>query len=410
MAIKKFDLVIFGATSFVGQILTEYLFQHIGLSRKIKWAIAGRSETKLNELRDSLGEGAAKLPIIVADSHDRPALDSMCKKSRVIVSTVGPYILYGEELIAACAENGNDYCDLTGEAYWIKQMIVKYEKAAKKSGARIVNCCGFDSIPSDLGTHFLQQQGKKEYGKYFNSVKLRVKAMKGGASGGTIASMGEMIVAAKADPQVRKDMGNPYILCSEKHSYSIKQQIIKGPTYDKDFNSWTGPFIMEAINSRVVLRSNALNKMAYGKDFSYGEAMLTGDGAKGRVKAFALTAGLGAFAGSMIFDPLRNLMNKFVLPKPGEGPSLQDQLNGYFDIHLQGSNKKGEKMAVQVTGDRDPGYGCTAKMLAQAGLCLAFDLTKEDKAGGFWTPATAMGDLLIDRLNQHAGMSFNQQN
>ena len=241
-------------------------------------------------------------------------------------------------------------------------------------------------------------------------MKLRVKAMKGGASGGTIASMGEMIVAAKADPQVRKDMGNPYILCSEKHSYSIKQQIIKGPTYDRDFNSWTGPFIMEAINSRVVLRSNALNKMAYGKDFSYGEAMLTGDGAKGRVKAFALTAGLGAFAGSMIFDPLRNLMNKFILPKPGEGPSLQDQLNGYFDIHLQGSNKKGEKMAVQVTGDRDPGYGCTAKMLAQAGLCLAFDLAKEDKAGGVWTPATAMGDLLIDRLNQHAGMSFNQQN
>ena len=165
---------------------------------------------------------------------------------------------------------------------------------------------------------------------------------------------------------------------------------------------------MEAINSRVVLRSNALRKMAYGKDFSYGEAMLTGDGTKGRVKALALTAGLGAFAGSMIFDPLRNLMNKFVLPKPGEGPSLQDQLNGYFDILLQGSNKKGEKMAVQVTGDRDPGYGCTAKMLAQSGLCLAFDLAKEDKAGGFWTPATAMGDLLIDRLNQHAGMTFNQ--
>ncbi len=406
MATKKFDIVIFGATSFVGQILTEYLFQHIGLSRKIKWAIAGRSEAKLNELRDSLGEKAVKLPIIVADSHDRKALDDMCKKSRVILSTVGPYALYGEELIAACVDNGNDYCDLTGEAYWIKRMLVKYEKAAKKSGARIVNCCGFDSIPSDLGNHFLQEQGKKQFGKYFNNVKLRVKAMKGGASGGTIASMAEMVVAAKADPQLRKEMGNPYILCGEKHGYSVRQISVKKPEFDSDFNSWSAPFIMEAINARVVLRSNWLRKMAYGKDFSYGEAMLTGPGKKGGLGAYGLTAGLGAFAGAMILDPVRNLMNKFFLPKPGEGPSLQDQLNGYFDILLLGKNKKGQELRVQVTGDRDPGYGSTAKMLAQAGLCLAFDLPKEEKAGGFWTPATAMGDLLIDRLNEHAGLSF----
>ena len=406
MATKKFDLVIFGATSFVGQILTEYLFDHIGLSRKVKWAIAGRSEAKLNNLRDSLGEKAAKLPIIVADSMDQPALEDMCKKSRVIVSTVGPYALYGETLVKVCAENGNDYCDLTGEAYWIKQMILKYEKTAKTSGARIVNCCGFDSIPSDLGNHFLQREGKKQFGKFFNQVKLRVKAMKGGASGGTIASMAEMIVAAKADAQVRRDMANPYILCPKKHSYSIKQTSVKGPAYDRDFGSWSAPFIMEAINARVVLRSNTLRRMAFGKDFSYGEAMLTGAGNSGRLKAIALTAGLAAFAGSMVLDPVRNLMNKFVLPKPGEGPSLQDQLNGFFDIELMGKNAKGEKLTVKVTGDRDPGYGCTAKMLAQAGLCLAFDLAKEDKAGGFWTPSTAMGDLLIERLNNHAGMSF----
>ena len=406
MATKKFDLVIFGATSFVGQILTEYLFDHIGLSRKVKWAIAGRSEAKLNNLRDSLGEKAAKLPIIVADSMDQPALEDMCKKSRVIVSTVGPYALYGETLVKVCAENGNDYCDLTGEAYWIKQMILKYEKTAKKSGARIVNCCGFDSIPSDLGNHFLQREGKKQFGKFFNQVKLRVKAMKGGASGGTIASMAEMIIAAKADAQVRRDMANPYILCPEKHSYSIKQTSVKGPAYDRDFGSWSAPFIMEAINARVVLRSNTLRRMAFGKDFSYGEAMLTGAGNSGRLKAIALTAGLAAFAGSMVLDPIRNLMNKFVLPKPGEGPSLQDQLNGFFDIELMGKNAKGEKLTVKVTGDRDPGYGCTAKMLAQAGLCLAFDLAKEDKVGGFWTPSTAMGDLLIERLNNHAGMSF----
>ena len=406
MATKKFDLVIFGATSFVGQILTEYLFTHIGLSRKVKWAIAGRSEAKLNELRDSLGEGAAKLPIIVADSMDETALTDMCKKSRVIVSTVGPYALYGETLVKVCAENGNDYCDLTGEAYWINQMIVKYERLAKKSGARIVNCCGFDSIPSDLGNHFLQKQGKQKFGSFFNTVKLRVRAMKGGASGGTIASMAEMIVAAKADPQLRKDMGNPYILCPKKHSYSIKQVSVKGPVYDSDFACWSAPFIMEAINARVVLRSNSLTKMAYGKDFSYGEAMLTGTGTKGRLKAIGLTAGLGAFGLGMVLDTVRNLLNKFVLPKPGEGPSLQDQLNGFFDIDLMGKNDKNQQLVVKVTGDRDPGYGCTAKMLAQAGLCLAFDLPKEDKVGGFWTPATAMGDLLIGRLNEHAGMSF----
>ena len=406
MAVKKFDLVIYGASSFVGQILTEYLYEHIGLTRKIKWAIAGRSEAKLTELRASLGDGAAKLPIIIADSHDEAGLRDMCERSRVIVSTVGPYALYGELLIKACAENGNDYCDLTGEAYWIKQMMDKYQKAAKKSGARIVNCCGFDSIPSDLGVHFLQQEGKQQFGKFFNNVKLRVKAMKRGASGGTIASMIEMLVAGKADPELRKQMGNPYVLCPEKHRYTIRQTIIKAPVYDEDFQAWVAPFIMEAINARVVLRSNSLLKMAYGKDFSYGEAMLSGQGIKGRLTGLGITGGLGLFAGSLILDPIRNLMQKYVLPKPGEGPSLQDQLNGYFDLRLHGRNKKGQQLMVQVTGDRDPGYGSTAKMLAQAGLCLAFDLAAEDKAGGFWTPATAMGDLLVERLSEHAGMTF----
>jgi short subunit dehydrogenase-like uncharacterized protein len=406
MAVKKFDLVIYGASSFVGQILTEYLYEHIGLTRKVKWAIAGRSEAKLTKLRSSLGEGAAKLPIIIADSHDEAGLRDMCERSRVIVSTVGPYALYGELLVKVCAENGNDYCDLTGEAYWIKQMMDRYQEAAKKSGARIVNCCGFDSIPSDLGVHFLQQEGKQQFGTFFNNVKLRVKSMKGGASGGTIASMIEMVVAAKADPGLRKQMGNPYILCPEKHDYRIRQTSIKAPVFDKDFQAWAAPFIMEAINARVVLRSNSLLNMAYGEDFSYGEAMLSGQGIKGRLTALGIAGGLGAFAGSLIFDPVRNLMQKYVLPKPGEGPSLQDQLNGYFDIRLHGRNKKGQQLMVQVTGDRDPGYGCTAKMLAQAGLCLAFDLSTDDKTGGFWTPATAMGDLLVGRLSEHAGMTF----
>lgn len=406
MANRDFDLIIYGASSFVGQIMTRYLAEHIGFSGTVKWAIAGRSSPKLEQLRLSLGAEAAELPIIIADADDASALAELCQSSRVIATTVGPYALYGEQMIKACAENGTDYCDLCGEAYWIKRMIVKYADAAKESGARIVSCCGFDSIPSDLGVHFLQQQGHKRFDKYFSTIKLAVNAMKGGASGGTLASMIEAVKAAKSDPKLRKEMNNPYILCPEKSDLRHPQVSIKGPAFDTDFQRWSAPFIMEAINARVVLRSNMLLNMAYGDDFLYREQMMTGKGFKGRVSAIGLTAGLGLFALSVIINPLRKFMQRFVLPKPGEGPSPEAQLAGHFDISLLGKNSDGETLTVRVTGDRDPGYGCTAKMLAQASLCLAFDVTKEDCGGGFLTPATAMGDRLTERLIQHAGMTF----
>ncbi|MCS5586979.1 MAG: saccharopine dehydrogenase NADP-binding domain-containing protein [Porticoccaceae bacterium] len=405
MDTKTFDILLFGATSFVGQIVTKCLFDEIGLSQDIKWAIAGRSETKLRALKATLGDAAKDLPVIVADSSDSDSLNAMCRQSRVILSTIGPYALYGEPLIKACVENGNDYCDLTGEAYWIKRMMDRYESAAKASGARIVNCCGFDSIPSDLGVHFLQQVGAKKFGQFFDRVSLRVKAMKGGASGGTIASVIEMFIAAKADPELRRAMGNPYMLCPEDHSYKNKQTRIKGPIYDKDFHCWSAPFIMEAINARVVLRSNALLKMAYGDNFSYGEGMLTGKGKKGYLRAFGLSLGLASFALGIMLKPVRKLMQRFLLPKPGEGPSQQQQADGYFDIRILGTNNR-HQARIKVSGDRDPGYGCTAKMLTQAGLCMAFDIAKSDLSGGFWTPATAMGDALIERLSNSAGMSF----
>ena len=406
MTTRDFDLIIYGASSFVGQIMTRYLAEHIGFSGTVKWAIAGRSSSKLNELRASLGEVAANLPIIIADADDANALAELCQSTRVIATTVGPYALYGEQMVKACAENGTDYCDLCGEAYWIKRMIVKYADAAEQTGARIVSCCGFDSIPSDLGVHFLQQQGHQRFGKYFTAIKLAVNKMKGGASGGTLASMIEAVKAAKSDPKLRKEMNNPYILCPEKIDLRHPQVSIKGPKFDNDFQRWSAPFIMEAINARVVLRSNMLLNMAYGDEFLYREQMMTGKGLSGRISAIALTAGLGLFALSVIINPLRSLMQRFVLPKPGEGPSPEAQLAGHFDVSLLGKNGDGETLKVRVTGDRDPGYGCTAKMLAQASLCLAFDVTKEDCKGGFWTPATAMGDRLTDRLIQHAGMTF----
>lgn len=406
MTKPSFDLIVYGATSFVGQILTRYLVEHVGVNKTVNWAIAGRSASKLDALKTSLGTAGDDLTVIIADADNADALAHMAKSTRVIATTVGPYALYGEALVKACAENGTDYCDLCGEAYWIKRMIVKYADAAKQSGARIVSCCGFDSIPSDLGVHFLQQHGQQRFGRYFNSIKLAVNAMKGGASGGTLASMIEAVNAAKSDPKLRKDMNNPYILCPEIPDLRHPQVSIKGPAYDADFQRWSAPFIMEAINARVVLRSNMLLGMAYGDDFLYREQMITGKGFKGRLSAIGLTAGLGLFAVTVIINPLRAFMQRYVLPKPGEGPSPEAQLAGYFDLSLLGKNEDGKTLKVRVTGDRDPGYGCTAKMLAQASLCLAFDVTQEQCNGGFWTPATAMGDQLTDRLTQHAGMTF----
>jgi short subunit dehydrogenase-like uncharacterized protein len=405
MTTRPYDLIIYGATSFVGQILTRYLLEHVGVGGQVSWAIAGRSESKLEGLRASLGESGRHLPIIVANADDDTALAGMVKSARVISTTVGPYALYGESLVRACAENGTDYCDLCGEAYWIKRMIIKYTEAAEQSGARLVSCCGFDSIPSDLGVHFLQKRAKEQFGSYFPKIKLAVNAMKGGASGGTLASMIEAVKAAKSDPKLRREMNNPYILCPEKADLGHPQKSIRGPIFDQDFGQWSAPFIMEAINARVVLRSHMLSGMPYGDDFLYREQMMTGKGLKGRLSAFGLSTVLGLFALSVFITPTRKLVQRF-LPKPGEGPSPEAQIAGYFDISLLGQNSNGQKLQIRVTGDRDPGYGCTAKMLAQASLSLAFDFDEDNRNGGFWTPATLMGDKLIARLADHAGMTF----
>jgi short subunit dehydrogenase-like uncharacterized protein len=304
----------------------------------------------------------------------------------------------------ACVNNGNDYCDLTGEAYWIKKMLDKYQLRAQKTGARIINCCGFDSIPSDLGVYFLQQTSHKKLGITCPDVRLRVKAMKGGVSGGTVASGIEMAKAVKKDPSLRRKMGNPYLLCQNQIS-NIKQPRTLKPTFDKDFQAWSAPFIMETINSRIVLRSNNLHQYTDSNNFTYGEAQLTGKDRKGYFRAWAITLGLGSFAVAAKNKFLRFLLQKFILPKPGQGPSFEEQKNGFFDLRIMGKNKQ-QTIMVKVSGDSDPGYGCTAKMLSQAGLCMAFDISKSELSGGFWTPATAMGNKLINRLITFAGMTF----
>lgn len=351
---QSLDIILFGATSFVGKITTQTLLTEIGLGNNIKWGIAGRSAKKLQQLKTELGPGAEGIPIIVADSSDSASLTKMCQQARVVISTVGPYALYGESLVEACVNNGNDYCDLTGEAYWIKKMLDKYQLRAQKTGARIINCCGFDSIPSDLGVYFLQQISQQKFGTTCSHVRLRVKAMKGGVSGGTVASGIEMAKAVKQDPSLRRKMGNPYLLCQPQIS-TVKQPRILKPTFDKDFNAWSAPFIMETINSRIVLRSNNLQPDGP-DDFTYGEAVLTGKGRKGYFRAWAVTLGLGGFALGAKNKFLRFLLQKFLLPKPGQGPSPKQQQNGFFDLRIIGKHQQ-QSITIKVTGDRDPGYG-----------------------------------------------------
>ena len=404
---KTHDLVVFGATSFVGQILTRYLHEEFGLRGRLRWAIAGRSQEKLEQLRQSLGRGAAKLPIIVADAGDDGALGSMCASTRAVASTVGPYALYGEPLVRACVQTGTDYCDLTGEPQWIRRMLQKYETAARKSGARIVHCCGFDSIPSDLGVHFLQREARVRFGQPCDRVKMRVKAASGGFSGGTVASALNAFKEAAADPKLRKELANPYSLCPKGHGSKTRQPNVKFAEYDADFQGWVAPFVMAAPNVRIVHRTNALSGNAYGPAFRYDEAVLAGPGLRGRTIATAIAAGLGAFAVASAITPLRAALERFVLPGPGEGPSPEAQQKGFFDLRFLGKTSDGRVIGAKVTGQGDPGYGSTSKMLGQAAALLALDLPKSQVGGGFWTPATIFGDVLIERLEEHADLDFN---
>ncbi len=398
--------VVFGATSFVGQLLTRYLYQRHGIDGEVKWAIAGRSTARLDQLRQSLGGDGRRLPMIVCDAGDEVALRELCQATRVVVSTVGPYALHGSPLVKACAETGTDYCDLTGEVQWIRRMIDAHEAAARQSGARIVHCCGFDSIPSDLGVHFLQRQALAMFGAPAQRVKLRIKALRGGFSGGTAASLMNVLKEVGENPGLRKLLGDPYAIAPASEVKRPRQPDVRFAQYDADARSWIAPFVMAAINTRVVHRSNGLAGQAYGADFAYDEAMMTGAGIKGRMMALGVSAGLGGFMLAALLKPTRSLLERHVIPKPGEGPSPEAQEKGYFDMRFIGRTAAGGTLRCKVTGDRDPGYGSTAKMLGEAVACLAFDVPKESLPGGFWTPATAMGDGLIARLTAHAGLTF----
>jgi len=404
-ASRPFDLVVFGATSFVGEILCRYLVDRHGTDGELTWAIAGRSSDKLAAVATSTG---ADVPQIIADAASTDDMESLADSARLVISTVGPYALYGSELVAAAAAAGTDYCDLTGEPQWMQKMIDAHHDTAVQSGARIVHNCGFDSIPSDLGVWFTQQAAIEQFGKPCTQIEMRVKAMKGGASGGTVASMMNLMEETAKDPDLRKMLANPYALAPFGKRSGVAQPNTVIPKNDDASGEWIAPFVMAAINTRVVQRSHALLGRPWGKDFLYDEAMMMGGGPAGAAKAAGLAGGLGGFMGIASLAPARNLLNKFVLPKPGDGPSPEAQAAGFFDIRFYGTTAKGDTITTKVTGDRDPGYGSTAKMLGESATTLLATNRGEKTgvAGGFWTPSTAMGDKLIDALKANAGLTF----
>ena len=406
--LPEVDIVLWGASGFVGRLLAGYLWTKYGKTGDIRFALGGNRRADLEKLKTEIGADAAtdRLPIFVGDAFDDAFLDAMAGKAKLIVSTVGPYAKFGDGLVAACAANGTDYCDLAGETQWMYRMINTHQDEAAASGARIVHACGFDSIPSDMGVWFLQREAENRFGRPMSRVKLRVKTMRGGASGGTVASILNVIEESRRDSEVAKILKNPYALAPEGQRSGIRQPNVSTFEYDKDAGSWVAPFVMAAINTRVVHRSNALMQHRWGSSFQYDEAMLTGSGVKGRVRAAAVASMLGGFVLGAAFAPGRAILNKTILPQPGQGPSAEKREKGFYKMLLIGKDDAGNRLQVKVTGDRDPGYGSTRKMLGESAVCLFKDIARDKTPGGFWTPSTAMGEKLFDRLTANAGLTF----
>jgi short subunit dehydrogenase-like uncharacterized protein len=376
----EFDIIIYGASGFTGRLVAEYLTAR-GIKR---WAMAGRSLEKLAEVRDLMG-APADTPLIAADSDDAIAVKAMCERTRVILTTVGPYQLYGNKLVAACAETGTDYVDLCGEPAWMREMIDAHDETAKKSGARITFSCGFDSIPFDLGVWFLQQEAVKKFGKPTPRVKGRVRKMQGGASGGTIASLTATMKAAAKNPKIIGLLKSSFALTPGFEGPSQPSGLI--PEYDRATGTWTAPFVMAPINTKNVHRSNFLLGHVWGADFVYDEMLITTMGEAGKAMAEAI-AKANPFGDAKL--------------APGEGPSKEEREAGFYDVLFIGENPDGTDIRVSVTGDRDPGYGSTSKMIAEAALTLL----ETDTAGGVVTPGGIIAAPLLKRLEAHAGLRF----
>ncbi len=390
MSGREFEVIVWGATGYTGRLVAAHLLATYGAAGDLKWAMAGRSGGKLAEVKAEIGAPDG-LPAIVADAADPASLAAMVARADVVITTVGPYQLYGAPLVAACAAAGTDYVDLTGESNWIAAMIGENEAAAKASGARIVFSCGFDSIPFDLGVWFAQEAAKKRFGAYSQRVRGRVRDLKGGLSGGTLASGMATQAAAAKDPSITALLADPFALtpCFK----GAPQPDGETPYEDKAAGSWVGPFMMAGINTKAVHRTNFLAGHPWGEGFQYCEMqMLAGPPSEN-------AGGMGGFnfgAGG--------------LPKPGEGPSREERETGFYDLVFIAEAGDGRSVRAAVKGDMDPGYGSTAKMLGEAAVCLARDVPRSATPGGCWTSAAAMDGALIRRLESHAGLTFTLEN
>lgn len=396
---RELDLVLFGATGFTGQLVAEYL---VGRRAGLRWALGGRNREKLVRVRAGLAAldpAAQELPIVLGDSGDRAAMDEVARRARVVCTTVGPYYRHGGALVAACAEAGTAYCDLTGETPFMRRMIDQHHARAVETGARIVHACGFDSIPSDLGVLMVHDELARR-GDALATAHFRLVHGSGGVSGGTVASM--MTLAENfGDPAVRRALGDPYALDPEGGSRGPDGRDGLLPGRDGD-GRFTAPFIMGPANTRVVRRSNALLGYPYGKQFRYDEAIDTGRGARGVGRALAVSVGVTVGMTLTALPLGRRLLGRF-LPVPGEGPNRETRERGRFRAEIRAVARSGARAVGVVAGDLDPGYGQTAVMIGETSLALARDTLPE--RGGVLTPASALGMPLVERLRA-AGMTF----
>ena len=382
---KIYDFVIYGASGFTGKLVVEYAIQKYLNSEDISWAIAGRNLDKLNDLKEELN--ISHIQALHVDSDDQPSINNLMKCTKCVLTTVGPYQLYGEKIVRTCISSGIDYVDLCGEPGWMHKIIEECSEEAKSTGARIVFSCGFDSIPFDLGVQFVQDEAMSKANKYASAVKGRVRAMNGEFSGGTAASMKATMASLRTNPELLNVLINPHALC-EGHT-GAQQEDDSKPKFDEELDTWVAPFFMAPINTKNIHRSNKLQNHIYGEDFMYNEMWIMGPGDEGK-KAAEMIAGANPIGGEDA-------------PKPGEGPSREKRENGNYDI-LFCAEVDGQVFKASVTGDMDPGYGSTSKMITESAICLIKD--SADLGGGIYTPAAALGKKLVNRLEANAGLTF----
>ncbi|GMN04284.1 saccharopine dehydrogenase family protein [Erythrobacter sp. MTPC3] len=391
MANSEFDIIIYGATGFTGRLVAEHFVREYGgKADGPKWAMAGRNLAKLEDVRTLIG-APDDLPLVVADADSRVAVEAMCERTKVVITTVGPYQLYGDELVAACARTGTDYCDLSGEPAWMAEKIEELEDTAKETGARICFSSGFDSIPFDLGVMMTQKEAKARFGKPAPRIRGRVRAMQGTFSGGTAASLGATMKAAAKNPKLINVLRDPFALAPGFDGPSQPTGMI--PMYEKDLDKWAAPFVMAPINTKNVHRTNFLLGHPYGEDFQYDEMVLTSPGEAGKKMAEAAT--------ELMKNPFGSKP-----PKPGEGPTQEERENGFYDVLFVAEMPGGETLHYGVKGKYDPGYGSTSRMIAET----AMGLLELDAPGGIGTPGSFLGESLVKRLEERAELTFAVEN